>query len=430
MTVEPEIEGAEGRPSRWRGALRGWAVDITPLRESRDLRLLMGGGTVSRLGSMATAVAVPYQVWTLTRSTLAVGLIGLCELVPLLTVSLVGGALADTHDRRQLATWANLGLLVTAGILVLNAQLSRPNLAVIYAMAVAGASLYAIVWPAVDAMYPRLVPPQQMTAVSALAGLTGSLGAMVGPALGGLVLSAGGVSAVYLADMASFAFAILTLRLMRPVPPSPEAEEFSLRSVLDGLRFLRGRPVLQSTYLIDTMAMVFGMSTALFPAVAASRFGGSTRALGLLYAAPAAGSLLVSVASGWMNRVHRQGIGLVLAAIAWGLSLIGFGLVDTLWLSLVCLAAAGGSDMVSGVFRMTIWNTTIPDSHRGRVGGITLANVASGPAVGDLEAGLVASLVSVPFAIVSGGALCIVGVGVVVLALPQVLRYDSRTPTP
>ncbi len=390
----------------------------------------MAGSMVSRLGSMATAVAVPYQVWTLTHSTFAVGLLGLCELVPIVTVALLGGALADALDRRRLAMCANLGMTIASALLILNASLGKPQLWPLYVLALFASSGAAVNWPATDAMYPRLVPPEQLTAVSALSGLTGSFAGMLGPALAGVILAAGGTVATYSFDVATFVFALICLALMRPMPRAHDAEDFSLRQVLDGLRFLRGRPVLQSTYLIDTMAMVFGMSSALFPAVASARFGGSTRALGLLYAAPSVGAFVVSVLSGWTRRVHRQGVGLTLAACAWGASLIAFGLVSTLWASLLALAAAGGADMISGVYRMTIWNRTIPDSHRGRVAGVSFANVASGPAVGDLEAGFVAALFGVPFAIVSGGVLCIVGVLAVVAKLPQALRYDDRSPTP
>jgi MFS family permease len=409
---------------------RAVLADITPLRHSRDLRLLMAGGMVSRLGSMATAVAVPYQVWTATHSTFAVGLLGLCELIPTVTVALLGGALADALDRRRLAMAANLGMTVTSGLLIVNASLGKPQLWPLYALALLASSGAAINWPTIDAMYPRLVPPEQLTAVSALSGLTGSFAGMLGPAMAGVILAAGGTVATYSFDVATFVFTLACLALMRPMPRAHDAEEFSLRNVLDGLRFLRGRPVLQSTYLIDTMAMVFGMSTALFPAIASARFGGNTRALGLLYAAPFVGSFTISVMSGWTRRVHRHGVGLTIAACGWGASLIAFGLVSTLWASLLALAAAGASDMVSGVYRMSIWNRSIPDSHRGRVAGVSFANVASGPALGDLEAGFVAALFGVPFALVSGGVLCIVGVLAVVAKLPQALRYDDRDPTP
>ncbi len=431
MTTEvtPEPPPLPGGPQRW-PRVRALAVDVTPLRQSRDLRLAMAGTMVSRLGSMATAVAVPYQVWTITRSTVAVGVISFFELVPIVTVSLLGGALADAIDRRRLAMIANVLMAVASAGLIVNAMLPDPLLWPIYVLAVLGASGAGLAWPAMDAIYPRLVPSEQLTAVSALAGLTGSAAGILGPALGGLLLSAGGVLSTYAFDFATFGFALACLALMRPVPPAPDTNAFTLSSVLDGFRFLRGRPVLQSTYLIDTVAMVFGMSSALFPAVAATRFGGSTRALGLLYAAPAVGALLVSAASGWTNRVHRHGLAFALAAAVWGVALVGFGLADQLWLSLMFLAAAGGSDMVSGVFRMTIWNTTVPDSHRGRIGGVTFANVASGPALGDLEAGVLAALISVPFAIVSGGVLCVVGIAVVALLRPEVLAYDGRAPTP
>jgi MFS family permease len=251
---------------------------------------------------------------------------------------------------------------------------------------------------------------------------------IAGPALGGILIATIGLASTYAFDAVSFVLSLVILSRMKAVPPPPDAERPSLRGIAEGVRFARSRPELMGTYLVDINAMFFGMPTALFPALAAS-YGGAD-ALGLLFAAPAVGSFLATLTSGWAGRIHRQGLAVLWAAAGWGAAIIAFGLVDQLWLALLFLGLAGASDMVSGIFRMTIWNTTIPDHLRGRLAGIEMVSYSSGPTLGNVEAGAVAALTSARMSIGIGGVLCLAGTAVLAVALPDFRRYDDRAPRP
>jgi MFS family permease len=244
-----------------------------------------------------------------------------------------------------------------------------------------------------------------------------------GPAVAGVLIASFDLAWVYAIDLATFAFSLVCLSLVRAVPPPPDADRPSLRSVVTGLRYAKSRPELLGTYLVDINAMFFGTPTALYPFVA-ERLGGPS-VLGLLYAAPAVGSLVATVGSGWTNRVHRHGLMVVLAAGAWGVAVVGFGLAPSLWLALLFLALAGAADMISGLFRMVIWNQTIPDHLRGRLAGIEMLSYTTGPLLGQLRSGLAARW-SITGSIVSGGILCVVGTVALAAALPAFLRYDGR----
>jgi len=409
---------------RWRRVLRATTVDLTPLRNFRDFRLLFFGQAVSFTGSMITYVAVPFQVYTLTGSSLAVGLLSLAELGPLLVAALVGGALADARDRRRMVQLTELGLATISGVLLLNAVLPRPQLWILYVAAALAATLDGLQRPSLDALVPRIVPREEIPAASALSSLRMNLGMVLGPPLGGLLIALAGLPATYAVDLISFAASLVALRLMRAVPPPPQAEPPSLRRIMEGLRYARSRPELLGSYLVDINAMLFGMPIALFPALA-SRYGGAS-VLGLLYAAPSVGSLLATLTSGWTSRVHRHGRAILLAATAWGLAIVGFGLSDSLWLALVMLGLAGAADMVSGIFRTTLWNQTIPDALRGRLAGIEQLSYTTGPLLGNVEAGAVAALTSVRTSVVSGGILCVAGCAVLAVLLPAFVRYDAR----
>lgn len=406
------------------GSLRRVRLDISPLRTSREFRLNFTGSLVSMFGSMITYVAVPYQVAQITHSPLAVGLLGVCELVPILLMAFVGGALADYIDRRRLVLLAEFGLaLVTIGLLV-NATLDQPSLWVLYTGAAVAAAFEGIQRPALDAMIPRLVTPAQIPAASALSSLRMNLAAVAGPAAAGLLIATVHLPLVYAVDAATFGVSLAVLLVMRAVPPPPDADRPSVRGVIEGLRYARGRPELMGTYLVDINAMFFGMPMALFPFVA-DHLGGP-QVLGLLYAAPSAGAVVATLASGWTNHVHRHGLMVVLAAGAWGAAIVGFGLAGELWLALVCLSLAGAADMISGIFRMSIWDQTIPDHLRGRLAGIEMVSYTTGPLLGNTESGLAAAVFSVRTSIVSGGVLCIVGTAVLALTLPAFLAYDGR----
>jgi MFS family permease len=403
--------------------LRLATVDVSPLRH-RDFRLLFWGQLVSFLGSQITYVAVPYQVYELTRSPLLVGLLGVAELLPVLALSMFGGAIADARDRRTIILATEVAFTVLSALLLVNALLPAPFLWVIFALAAAQAGLFALQRPAMDALMPRLVDRADLTAAGALTGLRGTVGMLLGPALGGLLIVGVGLPATYGLDVVSFAASLIALWLMRASPPPEGGERPSLRGVLDGLQFARQRPELIGTYVVDMVAMFFGMPQALFPAIADSM--GGPAVLGLLYSAPALGAMLAFGTSGWTSRVRRHGLAVILAATVWGIAIIGFGLVDTPVLAVLTLVISGGADAISGVFRTAIWNHTVPDALRGRLASIEMVSYASGPALGNTESGLVAGLFSVRASVVSGGVLCVLGCLACAVLLPAFRAYDAH----
>lgn len=410
-------------PSWWRRRLSTLTVDTTPLFHSRDYRLLFFGQAVSAFGSMMTYAVLPWQVYQLTKSSFAVGLIGVVEFVPLVVFAFIGGALADAIDRRRLIILTEIGMtLCVAGWLV-NALLPQPRVWVLFVVAALFSTLSSLQRPAREALLPRLLPPEQMAAAAALGSLRYTLAAIVGPALGGVLAASFGASVAYAIDCATFLVSLACLLQMRAVPPPEKADQLSLRSIADGLRYAWSRKELLGTYLIDMNAMFFGMPMALFPAMAEG-FGNS--AVGLFYAMPAVGAFFASLFSGWTAKVHKHGLAVTLAASVWGVAIIGFGLADSLWLAMLFLVVAGAADMISGLFRMVMWNQTIPDHLRGRLAGIELISYASGPMLGNAEAGFVASLFSVRTSVVSGGVLCVLGSVVLAVLLPSFLRYDGR----
>ncbi|HJP65594.1 MAG TPA: MFS transporter, partial [Actinomycetota bacterium] len=403
-----------------------FVIDVGPLRASRQFRLLWTAESVSDVGVHITDVAVAFQVFQITHSPLAVGLIGLCQLVPLLVLSVVGGTIADRVDRRRFlrGSFALFPLLPAA--LAANALLPNPHLWVLYGIATLTGGFYALVDPAIRSAPPLFFAREELPAVFALSSISHSFGALFGPAVGGVLIAAIGLPATFAIDAVAEVVALTAVVRMGPIPRvDGEHGPGFLQSLREGLRFLKGKPVLQSTFTFDLNAMIFGFPTALFPAMA-QRIGGGARTVGFLYAAPYAGALLITIFSGRAKHVRRQGLAVMLSIVAWGAFLVGFGLTTSLWVALVMLAAAGTADMWSGIFRTSIAQTVVPDEMRGRLSGIELTVVASGPALGDIEAGTVASLVSVPFAIVSGGLACVAGVGILGALVPQFARYDAR----
>ena len=408
------------RLARWIAAL---AVDAGLLRRRRDYRLLIAGQAVSDLGSMITLVAVPVQTFQITGSSVAVGLLGVAELVPILALALVGGALADAFDRRRLVMLAEAGALVVVAGLVVNSLLPEPQLWVLYVAAALIAACTAIRRPPMDALMPRLVEREELKPASALQWAVHNLAHMAGPAIGGVLISTAGPAATYSADLVTFALSLATLAAMR-TPPPPERQALGRRAITEGLRYAASRRELIGTYAIDINAMFFGMPMALFPALAEDYGGGAV--VGLLYAAPSAGAVVVTLSSGWSARVHHHGRAVVLAAAAWGVAIVGFGFAGTLWVALVCLAAAGGADAISGIFRATIWNETIPDRLRGRLAGVEMISWSSGPLLGNAEAGFASALVGLRSSVVAGGVLCVVGSFALAAALPRLWGYDAR----
>ncbi len=401
-------------------------MDLRPFRH-RDYRFLYAAQFVSFLGSMVTYVALPYQVFQLTGSSLAVGLLGLAELVPLLATAFVGGALADTVDRRRMVLVTDVGLAVGSALLAVNAALPDPHVWPLYVAAAVLSALNGLQRPSLEAMTPRLVDPGEIPAAAALGTFRGSVGMIAGPALGGVLIATAGLSTTFAFDVATYAFSFLAVRLIRPHPTSGSGEGPTLESIREGFRYARSRQELVGTYVIDFVAMVFGMPLALFPALS-ERLGGP-RVLGVLYAAPAVGALVASLTARWTPRVQRHGLAVMLAATAWGVAIVGFGFCGTLAPALLCLALAGGADAISGIFRSTMWNQTIPDTLRGRLAGIEMVSYLSGPLLGHVEAGAVAAVWGVQASVVSGGVLCVVAVLACGALLPRFRAYTARAVT-
>ncbi|MFL5977091.1 MAG: MFS transporter [Gaiellaceae bacterium] len=410
------------------GLVRRLAIDLGPLRRRPPFRRLFIGQTISTFGSEIAAVAAPFQLYQLTHSTLQVGLLSICELIPLLTLTIVGGAIADAVDKRRLLLVTEVLLAVVALGFAFNASLDQPRVWAIYVLVTLAMSVFSLGVAGMNSVIPRLVHQDELTAAIAIENVYGSTTNVAGPALGGLLIAVLGLKGAYLLDAATFTASLWSVWRLPALAPADDAERPSLRTIAEGFRFVRQKKVLLGMFLVDSNAMVFGMPRALFPALALERFHGGAGVLGLMYAAPYAGALAASLVSGWINHVRRQGLIVAIAAGLWGVAIAAFGFAETLWLALLLLAAAGAADNVSAVLRGTILWTVTPDPLRGRVSGIEFAQVAASPALGNVEAGLVASLTSLRFSIVSGGVACVGGTFLIALAVPALIRYDARAP--
>ena len=408
------------------GLLARLAIDTRPLRH-RDFRNLWIGQAISTVGGQIGTVAVPFQLYELTHSTLAVGMLGLSALVPLLVVPLWGGAIADALDRRTVLLRTETGMTLVTGLFLVNALLPHPQVWALFALESVAVGIYSLGWPAMQSLTPRLVADDEFAAASAVSSIYQSFAAVAGPAAGGVLIAAIGISGAYAIDFVTFAASLVALAKLPRIPPSEHAERPSVRSILGGFRYLRGKQALIGIFAIDTNAMIFGMPTALFPALALHEFGGGASTVGYLYAAPYAGALVGTLLSGWTTRVRRQGLGVTVCACAWGAAIAAFGLVHSLPLALLFLAVAGGADFFSAVLREVMLFRATPDHLRGRLSGIEFAQVAGAPNLGNVEAGVVASIAGLRASVVSGGVLCIVGCVVTALALPGFLRYDSQS---
>jgi MFS family permease len=406
-------------------ALRAVAVDMSLLRRRRDLRLMTIGYTVSLLGGEFTQVALAVQVYALTHSTLAVGLLGAAEFLPIVALALVGGALADAFDRRKLIWGAELAAAFVSAALLVNALLAHPRVWVLYVAAALFAGATAVLRPPLDALLPRLVERDELKAASALNWSLANVAAVAGPALAGVVIATTDVASAYAVDLVSFSASLTTFALMRTPPPPPDAERPSIKGIVESLRYARSRQELLGSYLVDMNAMFFGMPIALFPAIA-ERYGG-TAVVGFLFAAPGVGAVVAMLTSGWATRVHRNGRAIVWAACGWGVAIALFGLADSLWLALLLLAVAGGADAISGIFRAALWNETIPDRLRGRLAGVEMISWSSGPLLGGVRAGAGASLFGLRASVFGGGLLVVAGSLALAAALPRFWNYTSRS---
>jgi MFS family permease len=403
-------------------------VDTRPLRR-RDFRNLWLGQMVSTIGAEIAVIAVPYQVYTRTGSTALVGLLGLASLVPLLFVPLVGGAFADALDRRTVVLVTETGLAAVAVLFLVNALLPTPQVWALFVLQGLAVAVYSFGRPALASLAPRLVPDEELAAANSLSSVYGSLSSVAGPAVGGVVIATAGVPWTFGIDAATYAASLLVIWWLPKLPPLEDVDRPSFRSIVDGFRFLKGRQALIGIFAIDTNAMVFGMPSALFPAIALHRLHGTASTVGYLYAAPYAGALFCSLLSGWCSHVRRMGLAITIMACLWGAAIAGFGLTTSLVPALALLAVAGGADFYSAVLRGTMLLRSTPDHLRGRMLGIEFMQVASAPNLGDLEAGVLASLTSLRFSIVSGGLACIAGCVVTALALPKFLNYDAGPDT-
>lgn len=419
--------------------IRGLAVDITPLRRSREFRALWFGELVSVTGRQITVVALPLQVFLLTRSPLAVGLIGLVQVGPLVVASIVGGAVADRMDRRMLLLVTELGLLGTSGLLLAGALVGDPPLWYLYGVAGLQAAIFGVNTPTRSAVIPNLIPRDLLPAALALGQVLFNTTMVVGPAVAGLILGAfpdarTGLVWAYSADLVTFLAALGAVWLLPPLPPERDPERdpsTGWQDVKEGFAYLRKRRVLIATFLIDLDAMIFGMPRALFPVLALTVFRVGPEGLGLFYSSLAAGALVGALTAGWVGRIRHQGRAVIWAVAAWGAAIIGFGLSGDLFvLALVFLAIAGAADVISAVFRSSILQLSVPDALRGRISAAHIMVVTGGPRLGDVEAGLVASLVSPMFSVVSGGLACLVGVLIVARFYPELRAYHSKRSPP
>jgi len=395
-------------------------LDISPLRNNREYRLLYIGQLVSLFGSMLTYVAVPVQVYNLTQSSFTVGLLGTVQLVPLLIFALLGGAFADSMDRRRLLVLSEILLAFGSAALMVNALVSHPSVTLIFVVSAMMSALNGFHRPALDAITPRLVKRDELRAVAALGSLRFSLSSIVGPALGGLLIWKLGIASTYAIDVVSFVVSLIALASMRAIPGIEKVKP-GLRSIAEGMRYAISRPELIGTYVVDMLAMTFAMPMALFPAMAAS-WGGSWAVSGLYTAMPV-GALLATLLSGWTSKVDRHGVFVVVGAAIWGVAIVGLGYSSSLIAALVFLAIAGAGDNVSVIFRGAIWNETIPGELRGRLAGVEMISYLSGPMLGNTRAGWVASISSNSYSIVSGGVICLAGVLLCIPLLPAFWKY-------
>ncbi|MFE0100025.1 MFS transporter [Streptomyces sp. NPDC059009] len=419
--VDPE------RPAKKRRIL----ADLTPLRTSADYRRLWLGNTISWVGQAMTTLAISLQVYDITGSSFSVGLVGLCSLVPLLALGLYGGAVADRVDRRRLGLGSAAGSCALSVTLAVAAFAGFHHVWFLYAVVALQAVCLSLNSPARTSMIPRLLPPEQLPAANALNSVTMTSGSMLGPMLGGVVVGVWGYQAAYTVDVVAFSaslYAMWRLPAMRPEVAGGAPEVRKRASVVDGLRFLGSRPNLRMTFFTDLCAMVCAHPRSLFPAVAVVWFAGDARTAGMLAAAPAVGALAGGVFSGWQGRVHRHGLAILLAVAGWGGAIAAFGLTRQLWLGLFFLALAGYADTSSMVFRNTMLQAATPDEMRGRLQGVFLVVVAGGPRLGEFLAGVVGDWAGPEVAVVGGGVVCVVAVGVLALVWRGFAGYDARVP--
>ncbi len=401
------------------------AIDFTPLKKYPDFRNLWTAGLISYLGSMITYVALPFHLKEITGSYLAVGILGVIEIVPLIVFGLYGGVLADAVDRKKMIWATEAGALLIVLILLINSTLPNPETFVIYIAAALFAMVDGLQRPSMGAILPRLVSHEDLPSASALLTLRWQFGVIVGPTLGGIIFSTMSITAGYALDIATYLISLVFLLKVRNIPPLKEAEKPSLASLLEGVRYAFSRQDLMATYIIDLAAMFLAMPNALFPFWA--DLLGSPWALGLFYSAGIVGAVTVTLTSGWTKHYRFHGKAIIWAAIGWGAAIAIAGLSNSLIIVLICLAFAGASDQISAHFRTVIWNQTIPDNLRGRLAGIELLSYSIGPLAGQMRAASMAAATSLSFSVTSGGIMCVVVVAILAILMPKFRKYDAET---
>ena len=414
---------AQGRRPMARRAIRTMAVDARSLRNSRPFRRLFIGQLISLIGRQITLVAVPFQVYSLTRSALDVGLLGIVQAVPLIVGSLGGGAIADRFDRRRVLLVTQLCLALCSGLLALGAFTGDPPLLAIYGIVAVAALVGAVDSPTRTAIIPNLVGTERLAGALSLNIVLVQTTLVAGPAIGGLVIAHLGLPEAYSVDVLTFSAALIAVVLLPPQGHSAIRRERPLAAILRGLSFTRRQPILLGTFAMDLAAMIFGLPRAVFPLLAANTFHAGAQGLGLLYSAPGFGAVVAALSSGPVARSKRLGRIIIVSITAWGLVVIGFGFARSLWVALVLLAIAGGADSFSSVCRTTIMQRIAPDELRGRLTSLYFMVVAGGPYLGDVETGVVANAFGAEVAIISGGILCLAGLGAAAAAFPSVWRY-------
>lgn len=408
------------------------AVDTSSLRESRDLRLLLVGELVTGLGTQATLVALPYQLYVETRSAFLTGLLGAVELVPLMTMALLGGAFADRHDRRRMLLGIQVALIVGASALAALAFVGSPPLVLLYVLGAAMAGFGAVQNVTAASIVPNLVAPERLRSALALNYGLNTLTMVVGPGLGGVLIGLLGLGAAYAIDAVSCVAILGAVWLMSAQPPRVSAEvaaaapEKVWASIRDGLRFVRGNHALMGSFAADLVAMTFGMPRALFAVLSVSVYHTGAGGTGLLYASVAAGATVAALTTGWLSHARRLGLIVIWAVAAWGVAIALAGIASSLWIAAAMLALAGAADSVSAVCRSAINQSVTPDHLRGRMSSVFTMVVTSGPRLGDVESGSVAALAGVRASVISGGLACVVGVAVIALAFPALARFDAE----
>ncbi len=399
-------------------------IDITPLRKYRDFRWLYYGQFISLIGSMISYVAVPYQVYQLTKNNAIVGALGVVQLVPMILFSLLGGTYADRLNRQKLLIYSESIMILITALFVWNSMLSSPSVILIFILTAILQAINGFHRPAMEALTQQMVGKSDYPQVGALTSFRYSLCAIIGPAIGGVIIATFGTAQAYIIDALTFVFAVFCLLQLTKIPNAAVSKKTPLEDMKEGFAFAISKPELIGTYIIDIVAMGFAFPLALYPAMS-EQWGGAEVA-GWLFSAMSVGALVATLFSGWANKVHLRGKGVVIAAAMWGVFIVGTGYTNQMIWAFAFLALAGAADMFSALFRKVIWNETIPNHMRGRLSGIEMVSYTAGPLIGNARAGYIAAKTSVNFSLTSGGYICVAGVIITAFLLPKFWRYRSE----